>query len=381
MDYDPRNMTLHIFQGIGNVGGGISGLTAFSDVMGSAVAAFSGPFISSFVNIAPDHTASQLNRLSDSAFASNTVVDKLQTKVFSVFIPEDLLLTKQDQTRYWSKTRELLDIYPFDQLDVCVDGTLTTPVEISAAPIFSNAASGIGVDEALTLTAAAGATIYYTTNGQTPTTKSTPFATSISFNTSSIGSTQTVQAIAVEPSKAQSPVVSYSYTILPSAPVIKPNGITLPITLTVSDSTAGATLLYTDDGNDPTTSPTAKTVPAAGITLDTTVTAKTIKVVAQSNNTSSKVTTYTYPPPAAATPTFSPAAGTYTSAQTVTIADTTTGAVIYYTTDGTSPTAASTKYTAPVAVAATGTINAIAIAPNFSNSAIGSAAYTINISH
>ncbi len=174
-------------------------------------------------------------------------------------------------------------------------------------------------------------------------------------------------------------MVSYSYTILPSAPIIKPSGTALPITLAVSDNTAGATLFYTDDGNDPT--PSAKAVPAAGITLDTTVTAKTIKVVAQSNNTSSKVTTYIYPPAAATTPTFSPAAGTYTSAQTVTIADTTTGAVIYYTTDGTPPTATSTKYTAPIAVAATGTINAIAIAPNFSTSAIGSAAYTINISH
>ncbi len=80
MDYDPRNMTLHIFQGIGTVAGGISGLTTFSDVMGSAVAAFSGPFISSFINIAPDHTASQLNRLSDSAFASNTLVTNSRQK-------------------------------------------------------------------------------------------------------------------------------------------------------------------------------------------------------------------------------------------------------------------------------------------------------------
>ncbi|MFT4111118.1 chitobiase/beta-hexosaminidase C-terminal domain-containing protein, partial [Silvibacterium sp.] len=41
---------------------------------------------------------------------------------------------------------------------------------------------------------------------------------------------------------------------------------------------------------------------------------------------------------AASTPSFSPSAGTYTSAQTVTISDSTSGATIYYTTNGTTPT-------------------------------------------
>src|ERR1700730_1163615 len=48
----------------------------------------------------------------------------------------------------------------------------------------------------------------------------------------------------------------------------------------------------------------------------------------------------------AATPTFSPAGGVYTSAQSVTISSATSGATIYYTTNGvTTPTTASTKYT------------------------------------
>src|ERR1700730_15709493 len=42
-------------------------------------------------------------------------------------------------------------------------------------------------------------------------------------------------------------------------------------------------------------------------------------------------------PQQVATPTFSPAAGTYASAQSVTILDTTSGALIYYTTDGSAP--------------------------------------------
>jgi hypothetical protein len=82
--------------------------------------------------------------------------------------------------------------------------------------------------------------------------------------------------------------------------------------------------------------------------------------------------------PTAATPTFSLAAGTYTSAQSVKIADTTSGATIYYTTDGTTPTTSSTKYTAAIAVSATETIEAIAVASGYNNSAVASATYTIS---
>jgi hypothetical protein len=79
----------------------------------------------------------------------------------------------------------------------------------------------------------------------------------------------------------------------------------------------------------------------------------------------------------AATPTFSPAAGTYSSAQTVTISTTTPSATIYYTTNGSTPTTGSTVYTAPVTVAATETIKAIATASGYSNSGVGTAASTI----
>ena len=78
----------------------------------------------------------------------------------------------------------------------------------------------------------------------------------------------------------------------------------------------------------------------------------------------------------AAKPAISPAAGAVTFPISVTISDTTTGAKIYYTTNKTTPTAGSTPYTKAFSVTAAETIEAIAIAPGYTNSVVASAAYT-----
>ena len=87
---------------------------------------------------------------------------------------------------------------------------------------------------------------------------------------------------------------------------------------------------------------------------------------------------YTSANPVAATPTFSPEPGTYTSAQSVTISCTTPGATIYYTTDGSTPDNTKTQYTGAISVTATTTIKAIAYAAGYDPSAVASATYTIN---
>ena len=82
--------------------------------------------------------------------------------------------------------------------------------------------------------------------------------------------------------------------------------------------------------------------------------------------------------PVAATPTFSPVAGTYMTEQSVTISCETANAAIYYTLDGSDPTENSTLYSAPITVSATTTIKAIAVASGYDNSTIAEATYTIN---
>jgi hypothetical protein len=84
--------------------------------------------------------------------------------------------------------------------------------------------------------------------------------------------------------------------------------------------------------------------------------------------------------PVASTPTFSPVGGSYSSAQTVTISTATSGATIYYTTNGSTPTTASPQYTVPITVNSTETIKALAAKSGYTNSSVGSATYTISSS-
>ncbi len=79
----------------------------------------------------------------------------------------------------------------------------------------------------------------------------------------------------------------------------------------------------------------------------------------------------------AATPTFSPGGGTYTGSVTVTISDATSGATIYYTTDGSTPTTSSAVYTGALTFTQTTTLKAMAAANGMTNSAVASATYTI----
>ncbi|HTB80803.1 MAG TPA: HYR domain-containing protein [Opitutaceae bacterium] len=77
-------------------------------------------------------------------------------------------------------------------------------------------------------------------------------------------------------------------------------------------------------------------------------------------------------------PAFSPAAGSYSAAQTVTITSGTSGASIRYTTDGSTPSeTAGTLYSGPVTISTSATLKAIAYSSSLPDSNVTSATYTI----
>jgi hypothetical protein len=258
-----------------------------------------------------------------------------------------------------------------------VAGTYTiTGGGAASTPTFSPAAGSYATTQSVSISdATSGATIYYTTNGTTPTTSSTQYTGPITVST-----TETLQAIAVAAGYTNSAVASATYTITPPATVSTPNfspvagAYSSAQSVTISDATPGATIYYTTNGTTPTTSSTKYSGP---ITVSTTETLEAIAVATGDTNSAVASATYTITSslPTVATPTFSPAAGAYSSAQSVTISDATSGATIYYTTGGTTPTTSSTPYSGPITVSTTETLQAIAVSTG--DSAVASAAYTI----
>lgn len=77
-----------------------------------------------------------------------------------------------------------------------------------------------------------------------------------------------------------------------------------------------------------------------------------------------------------ATPVASPAAGTFDTSTSVTLTTATSGADIYYTVDGSTPTSSSTKYSTAISLSATTTIKAIAIKDGYYDSTVFSGTYT-----
>ncbi|MGA8940099.1 MAG: carbohydrate-binding protein [Acidobacteriaceae bacterium] len=94
---------------------------------------------------------------------------------------------------------------------------------------------------------------------------------------------------------------------------------------------------------------------------------------------SSQTGSTTPPPQTAASPAFSPTPGLFTTGQSVTLSDATTGATIYFTTDGTTPTTASSAYAAAIPFTADMTIKAIAVASGYTTSAVAQGIYQVAV--
>jgi hypothetical protein len=260
--------------------------------------------------------------------------------------------------------------------------TINTATSTAALPAPTFSIAGGTYTSSLTVAisdSASGATIYFTTNGTTPTTASTKYTPAQFGGGVNVSTTETLRAIAIQTGHTNSPVTTATYTITSSVlPAVtfspSPGTYTSAMSVTMSEAHSGAVVYYTTDGSAPTTSSTQY---GGALWLTASKTLKAIAVEKGFNNSAATTAAYTIAH-VLPTPTFSLATGIYTSTQTVTIGDTTAGTTLYYTTNGTTPTTSSTKYTGAITVAASETLQAIAVETGFTNSLVGTAAYTIN---
>ena len=158
-----------------------------------------------------------------------------------------------------------------------------------------------------------------------------------------------------------------------------PGSYTGAQTVTVSTATSAVTLRYTLDGSEPRES--SPTVASGGTVVVDKSGALTVRGF-RSNWTASDIRwgTYAISLGTLGTPTISPAAGSYTSVQTVALSGP-SGATLRYTTDGSEPTFISRIYSGPIAVDATMTVKAKAFKEGYTPSATASSAFTITLSN
>jgi len=328
----------------------------------------------------------------------------------------------------YNSTKEILPRSAADIEEIAEEGA-------PEAPTFSPAAGTYTSVQSVEISSATqGATIYYTTDGTTPTSASTEYSSAIS-----VGENTTIKAIAIKNS-LESTVATAAYTIIDEN-VKKLWNLAIDETSTANEDELTWSATYVDMSYSKETSTTNANnyypgttgqsytstrfykngvltiTPAEGKQITTVMFKATTSGYASAlasiawenasaavNSADETIVDVTAIGQGAisatigatcgftqvlvnykdidasvpANPTFSPAAGSYTSAQNVEISCATQGATIYYTTDGTTPTSASTPYSSAISVSESMTIKAIAIKESKSSSVV-SAAYTINI--
>lgn len=244
----------------------------------------------------------------------------------------------------------------------------------------------------VTITAAEGASIYYTLDGTNPTTSSTAYSAPFTLT-----ETATVKAIAKESGKDASAVTEKTFTKATVMTVaearaaidagtgvtgVYATGIVSAIPTAWSTQYNNITFNFVDESGDTEFLQAFRCVSTDDADASTVAVGDIVVVygnLTKYNTTyefgqGCKLISLTHPTAAVAAPTFSPDAGTCQEAQMVAISCTTSGATIYYTTDGSEPTNASTQYSGPFAVSTTTTIKAIAIKGS-DQSAVATATY------
>lgn len=210
----------------------------------------------------------------------------------------------------------------------------------------------VSVDGIVTITTVTpGATIYYTTNGDTPTTSSTKY--SGDDGTGPFPVAATVKAIAVKTEFTDSEVAEASFAQTATPTIDQTN---CDNTIAINCTDAGATIIYTTDESTPSTSNgtiyTEPFIPATGATVKAAAYVEGEKIL------SGIATLSSYSPAFSEAPTISVTGNTFSI----------TGlGTIYFTTNGSAPTAGNSEqiYSSPVTLSeGAGSVTIKAIAKN-----------------
>ncbi len=157
-----------------------------------------------------------------------------------------------------------------------------------------------------------------------------------------------------------------------SAPKISIGSFIGGKTVTLTSADSGAVIYYTTDGTVPTKSSAVYSEP---IVLTETATVKAVAAVEGMND--STVSSGKISVSQVAEISASHAAGELALGTVITMSTSTTGATIYYTTDGTEPTSADIKYTSGIAIGTATTIKAVAVKDGYKSSDVFEISYTV----
>ncbi len=303
------------------------------------------------------------NPISGETVAAASTVGGSQVTLKSPFTGESVLyLLMQPQTQSQSVTSSKPSGISSSATAQSSPNPTASSSTVSTPTITPNGGSFTGSVTVSLADATAGAKIYYTVDGSTPTQSSSQYSSPVT-----ISSNVLLKAMAFKNKLNPSAVSSawfaktsdFDFTLSNSSSVsviagssvsntisaTLANGNSQPVLFTVSGLPSGATGTFSASSCNPTCSSTLA-ISTAGATP---AGSSTVTVSASGGGvTKTKTFTLTVSAPVAltvASPTISPTGGSFTNSVAVTMATATSGASIYYTTDGSSPTQSSKLYT------------------------------------
>lgn len=257
------------------------------------------------------------------------------------------------------------EVYLTDTLYSGLPGGAQVTLDAGAGQVVSSVTPGeYSVFRAVELAAEEGAVIHYTLDGSTPTASSAAYSKAIYLSKST-----TVKAVAVKDG-VTSAVFAFAYKIRPSivfATTGRPGTYDSSVIVALRSSEDNTPVYYTLDGSTPDYHSTRYT---SYFKVEETTTIKAIAYTGTeslnyADGESSVVSSLDYV--IAGTngsiniPKASVAEGTYGGSKTVALSTKTSGATIYYTTNGRIPTKNASVYTGAITVDSSTTIKAVAV--------------------